>query len=111
MLNIWKYLMRRGNDRIIEFIRQGALLIDVRTPGEFAVNGIEVTVNYPLDDLFKEMNHLDKNKPVIVFCRSGNRSRHAQFMLKENGFVHVEDVQTVEKMNELLTKSNENGKT
>jgi phage shock protein E len=103
--------MRRGNDRIIDFIRQGALLIDVRTPRECAVDGIEGAVNYPLDVLFKEMNHLDKNKPVIVFCRSGNRSRHAQFMLKENGFVHVEDAQTVEKMKELLTKANENGKT
>lgn len=83
----------------------------MRTSREFAIDGIEGTVNYPVDDLFKEMNNLDKSKPVIVFCRSGNRSRHAKFMLEENGFVHVEDAQTVEKMNKLLIKANENGKT
>ena len=111
MLNLLKRLWSKADDRLIKLIRQGAILIDVRTSREFAVDGKEGTVNYPLDDLFKELNQLDKNKPVIVFCRSGNRSRHARLMLEENGFVHVEDAQTIEKMNGLLTKANENGKT
>jgi rhodanese-related sulfurtransferase len=111
MLKGLKRLINRGDERVIDVIRKGALLIDVRTSREYAVDGIEGTINYPLDDLFVKMNQLDKNKSVIVFCRSGNRSRHARFMLKEHGFVHVDDVQTVEKMNELLTKSKENGKT
>lgn len=111
MLNLLKRLWSRADDRLIKLIRQGATLIDVRTSREYSVDGIEGTMNYPLDDLFKELNHLDKYKPVIVFCRSGNRSRHARLMLEEHGFVHVEDAQTVEKMNGLLIKANENGKT
>jgi rhodanese-related sulfurtransferase len=111
MLKRLKRLINRGDERVINVIRKGALLIDVRTSREYAVDGIEGTINYPLDDLFVKMNQLNKNKSVIVFCRSGNRSRHAKFMLEENGFVHVEDAQTVEKMNKLLIKANENGKT
>lgn len=111
MLKVWKRLINREEDRIIELIRKEALLIDVRTSREYAINGIKGTVNYPLDDLFKEMNHLDKNRPIVVFCRIGNRSRHAQFMLKENGFDCVEDAKTVERMNVLLKKAKQHGKT
>jgi phage shock protein E len=111
MLKGLKRLMKRGDERVIEVIRKGGLLIDVRTSREFEIDGVNGTVNYPLDDLFKEMNFLDKQRPVVVFCRSGNRSRHAKFMLEENGFVQVEDVITADQLRKLLMKAKENGKT
>lgn len=111
MLEGLKRLVKRGDERVVEVIRKGALLIDVRTSREFKVDAVDGTVNYPLDDLFKEMNYLDKQRPVVVFCRSGNRSRHAKFMLKENGFVQVEDAKTADQLRKLLMKANENGKT
>ena len=111
MLKGLKRLMKRGDERVIEVIRNGGLLIDVRTSREFEIDGVKGTVNYPLDDLFKEMNLLDKQRPVVVFCRSGNRSRHAKFMLEENGFVQVEDAKTADQLRKLLMKAKENGKT
>ena len=89
--------------QLVEQIRKGALLIDVRTAREAEMNGLSGTVNYPLDDLFKEMSKLNKDSAVIVFCRSGNRSRHAKQMLLENGFSAVQDARTVENMKELLS--------
>jgi phage shock protein E len=93
---------------IVEQIRKGALLIDVRAAREAQTNGLSGTVNYPLDDLFKEMINLNKQRAIIVFCTSGNRSRHAKQMLLENGFVAVQDAGKVENMRELIAKAKGN---
>lgn len=63
-------------------------LIDVRTPEEFNINHLTGAINYNIADstLYNQVNHLDKNKPVYVYCRSGARSLKAADFLKEQGF-------------------------
>ncbi|MEH0157154.1 rhodanese-like domain-containing protein [Limibacter armeniacum] len=70
-------------------------LVDVRTPEEFEEGTIEGAklVNFKQDDFMEQMNKLDKSKPVMVFCRSGNRSGKAAKMLKEAGFEQVYDLE------------------
>jgi len=68
-----------------------AQLIDVRTPGEFGSGAIEGAENIDYNDANFEsnINNLDKNAPVLIYCRSGNRSSKALKIFEANGFTHV----------------------
>ena len=69
------------------------VIIDVRTPQEFATGSIEGAVNLPLkglpDSLLNEGIELDEE--VVVYCRSGRRSAEAKTLLKAAGFELVFD--------------------
>ena len=67
-------------------VKNGALIIDVRTPGEFKSGHIKGSINIPLDDIRNKTEELKKkNKVIITCCRSGNRSGMATNILKRNG--------------------------
>ncbi len=67
-------------------IEQGALVVDVRSPQEFATGHIQGSINIPLDQINAKADMLlRKNKPVITCCRSGARSGMAEGMLKSAG--------------------------
>ena len=67
------------------------IIIDVRTPEEFADGHIENAINIDFySDSFKTgLNKLDKNKTYLVYCRTGNRSRSTLNIMKELGFKEV----------------------
>ena len=67
------------------------LIIDVRTPGEFASGYIESALNidYYSQNFREELNELDKGKTYLIYCRSGNRSGKALSMMKELAFREV----------------------
>ena len=75
-------------------IEKGAFLVDVRTPEEFAEGHIAKAVNMNVNDndFESKIATLDKEKPVMVYCRSGGRSAKAAGILKEKGFKHVYDL-------------------
>lgn len=70
-------------------------LIDVRTPKEYAEGYIKnaVNINFFDDDFLEQMSVLDKDKPVIVYCKSGRRSANALQQLKDAGFTKVYDLE------------------
>lgn len=70
-------------------ISQGAVIVDVRTPAEYAGGHIKHSLNIPLNALGAHMNKLDKTKPIITCCASGMRSASAKSFLKSNGFNDV----------------------
>lgn len=76
--------------------KEKPLLLDVRTPGEFSAGHIEGAKLLPLQQLSKRIGELEeyKNKPVVVYCRSGNRSIPAAQVLIQNGFKQVYNVKT-----------------
>ena len=69
-------------------------LVDVRTPEEYSEGYIEdfQNIDYLSPNFDKEMEKLDKTKPVIVYCKSGNRSGKCAAKMKERGFVKVYDL-------------------
>lgn len=73
-------------DSLIEEGREnsGAVILDVRTPEEFAEGRVPGAVNVPLDSL--ERVNLDKSKKYYVYCRSGARSSAACDYLKKKGY-------------------------
>ena len=72
-----------------ELVQNGAVIVDVRTPGEFKGGHIKGSINIPLQSLDKEMKKLDSNKTIITCCASGMRSASAKGLLKSKGFNEV----------------------
>ena len=69
-----------------EFKEKGAIVIDVRSQGEFAGGHIKGAKNIPLNEIGNKINDIKKlNKPVIACCASGMRSSQATSILKQNG--------------------------
>lgn len=71
--------------------KKGALLIDVRTPAEFAQDHLPnaVNIDYNDGDFQPKMLELDKSKPVLIYCLSGGRSGKALQWMGEAGFKEV----------------------
>ena len=86
MFTFIKNLFKREQLDYTELIEREAIIIDVRTPREFANGHVDKSINIPLSDI---MNHLEeikqRNKPVITFCRSGARSGRAKTVLNNAG--------------------------
>ena len=70
-------------------IKNGALIIDVRTIEEYKEGHIEGSLNIPIDEIGKAMSWLIKDVPVVLVCASGSRSATAEEILKANGFKKV----------------------
>lgn len=70
-------------------------LIDVRTPEEFREGKIyhAKNINYFDNEFVAKINELDKEKPVYLYCRSGNRSQKAAKKMKKLGFKHIIDLE------------------
>jgi phage shock protein E len=68
------------------------LLLDVRTPEEFADGHIAGAVNIPLAELGNQLSQVPRDIPVIVYCRSGNRSAQAATLLRDSGYTNVLDM-------------------
>lgn len=65
-------------------------VIDVRSHEEYALNHFETAINIPLDDLQENMSKIKKMpKPIVLYCRTGNRSERALALLKSSGIKHV----------------------
>jgi len=70
---------------------KNVLLLDVRTKEEFSEERIKNALNIPVQELEKRLDELKKYKnfEIIVYCRSGARSRRASEILVKNGFKFV----------------------
>ena len=72
-----------------EIITHGALIVDVRTAGEYKNGHIDGSLNIPLNKIEDAMSWLIKDVPVVVVCESGSRSAVAEKILKANGYEEV----------------------
>jgi rhodanese-related sulfurtransferase len=72
-----------------ELVKQGAVILDVRSKGEFQGGHIKGSINISVDSLNSNLNKLKKDKPIITCCASGMRSANAKSILKSNGFKEV----------------------
>lgn len=72
-------------------IENGALLIDVRTKGEFNAGHIEGAINIPFEKTSALVSAIgpDKQRPVVVYCRSGNRSGKSKRQLDALGYTAI----------------------
>jgi rhodanese-related sulfurtransferase len=69
-----------------ELIAKGAQLVDVRADHEWEAGRIAGAVHIPLADLSQRAGEIDRDRPVVVYCRGGNRSTMAAAALGEAGY-------------------------
>lgn len=67
-------------------IPEGAFLLDVREPAEFAAGTIPGAVNIPLGDLRGRLAELPKERPIVAFCKVGQRGYFAERILAQRGY-------------------------
>ncbi|HCM74853.1 MAG TPA: sulfurtransferase [Cytophagales bacterium] len=72
-----------------ELVENGAIILDVRTKGEFKTGCIQGSLNMPVESLRGSLSRLSKDKTIITCCASGMRSGSAKRILKSNGFKEV----------------------
>lgn len=74
-----------------KMIDNGAMIVDVRTPEEFAQGHLANAINIPFENIAAEFakRNIDKATDVVLYCRSGRRSDIAQMSLIEQGYTHT----------------------
>lgn len=78
-------------DQMQELIKEGAILIDVRSPQEYAEGHFEGAICIPEYDIQKEIEKTINNKEqkIVLYCDSGGRSKKAQKKLEKMGYSAV----------------------
>lgn len=70
-------------------VEEGAVLIDVREPAEYAAGHLKTAVNLPLSQLRERMGEIPADRPVYLHCRSSQRSYNALMALQNSGFNNI----------------------
>ncbi len=74
---------------VVEMIRAGAQVVDVRSPEEFRDGFFPGAINIPVNELGQRAGELKKDKGVVLYCASGARSGMGARILKQAGFTQV----------------------
>ena len=78
-----------------ELVASGAVVLDVRTPDEYAEDHLANATNVPIDDLAARIADVDtlvrgdRAKPIVVYCSAGSRAARAKTELEAAGFKRV----------------------
>ena len=83
-----------GSSHSTTFQNATSILIDVRSPDEFAAGHVEGAINLDFESgaLESELSSLDQNAEYMLYCRSGRRSALATALMVEAGFTDVTDL-------------------
>lgn len=101
-MNIFQQIFGGTKVDLKTIVDEGAFLVDVRTPGEFAGGHVKGSVNIPLDRITAEIAKFKNKKNIIVFCRSGNRSGQAKTILEQQGITNVINGGTWDHVNQFV---------
>ncbi|MBK9288872.1 MAG: rhodanese-like domain-containing protein [Flavobacteriales bacterium] len=72
-----------------QLLKEGAVVLDVRSPGEFASGHVKGAINIPLDRLAKDAKKIKAKGAILTCCASGMRSASAASQLRSMGFQQV----------------------
>lgn len=100
--NLKNIFARPGSGQLKDAIKNGAFLVDVRTPAEFSTGSVKGAVNIPLDKVPGQLATFKGKQYIVVFCRSGNRSGQAKSFLESKGIQHVFNGGTCENVKNLI---------
>lgn len=78
--------------KLKSLLAEGSDLIDVRSHFEFTSGAIMGARNIPLEQIHYHVEELDKEKPLLLYCRSGQRSAYAKQILEVMGFSNVHNI-------------------
>jgi rhodanese-related sulfurtransferase len=95
-LGLW-FLYKWWNSRRVKALlpqlkKIGALLIDVRSAGEYANANAPGTINIPLQELAGRLSEIPRSSQIVLCCASGTRSGIAKLLLMKNGYRNVHNI-------------------
>lgn len=104
ILIIWFVYTRFGPTKGLRTLKEGEfrkeienspnkLLVDVREPGEFKGGFIPGARNIPLSQINGRLAEIRKDRDVLLYCRSGIRSKNAARILRKNGYTKLAHLQ------------------
>jgi phage shock protein E len=102
-------LLRAGTplpaEQAREQLKAGAVVVDVRTPEEFAAGALPGTVNIPVDSIKSGITNVapDKSKVILLHCRSGRRSAQAEKELRSLGYTNAFNIGSFEQAKKVVT--------
>jgi len=67
-------------------------LVDVREPYEWDLSHLAGAIHIPLQQLPRRLDEVPRDKEIVVYCRMGGRSAHAQHVMLQNGFTRVKNL-------------------
>lgn len=102
MLNIFKRKVS-----INEYVEQAqetknAVILDVRTQGEYLSGHIPSSINIPLDRL--DQINISKDSQIFLYCLSGARSGHAEHFLKSKGYTNAKNIGGIQRFDGSLER-------
>ena len=91
----------------LEKLKSGALVIDVRSPGEFGSGHLAAAINIPLDEIETALPKRvkDKNQALLLHCASGMRSGMAKSKLNGMGYTNVFNLGAYGRAEEIVGKA------
>lgn len=87
--NLLRRLQQISVGKAKQLLSEGAVLVDVRTPGEYSSGHLKGAKNIPLATISNISKKVSKDKDIIVYCQSGSRSTSASRQLKSMGYLKV----------------------
>jgi len=101
------FLQDLGEQEAVTFIKEGAVLVDVRTIAEYEGGHVDGALNIPVD----ELEHLAKNMLsnhgdiILLYCLSGSRAMIAKQLLKKAGYENVYNLGTLGRADSINKKA------
>lgn len=90
MLDALKKMLGMTTVDYAALVKQGAIILDVRSKGEYAGGHVKGSINIPVDQLKNNLGRFpDKSKAIITCCASGMRSGSAKSILESSGYENV----------------------
>ncbi len=90
MIELIKKIFKIKAVNYAQLVKDGAIIVDVRTSGEYSTGHIKGSVNIPVDKIANNSDKLKaKKKPIVTCCASGSRSAMAKSVLKGKGIIEV----------------------
>jgi len=89
------------------YLKNGAIVVDVRSPGEFNSGHLPIALNIPLDDIVTALPKrvADTNQVILLHCQSGMRSSLAQKKLKSLGYARAFNLGSYGRAESILKQS------
>ena len=85
MFGTLKAMFGGGSEAVVDALKNGAVIIDVRTPAEFQGGHVAGSKNIPLNEIGSRLSSFDTGIPIIFCCASGARSGTATNQAKSQG--------------------------
>ena len=79
-------------DYVSQFGDTPHFLLDVRTPAEFSSGHLEGAANIAVETLANHLSEVPRDQPVVLYCRTGNRSAQAAQILRNAGYTTIYDL-------------------